>query len=105
MTNPLHIITSTVRGGGVGGRAWVAKLTGHDEKWGFVREFVRKQSHTSKSGRSGSIDFPITEPGIYEFRDVQPARGDATIGDLASGFLRVEADGTIAEIDKDAVQF
>lgn len=58
-----------VRGGGYGGSAWIALVTGLDDKFGLKRAFcVRDRSGLSRSGASGSISFAVTRPGIYEFR-------------------------------------
>jgi len=95
----IYTITSTVRGGGTGARAWVAKITGADEKFGFQREFVKKDRALSRSGKSGAVHFHINEPGIYEYRGVQLPRGEARIGALSAGFLRVTSDG-VEEITK-----
>lgn len=98
----LHTITSHVRGGGSGGSAWVAKITGLHPDYVFEREFVRSEDALSRSGRSGQIHFPIAEPGVYEYRGVQYEAGEATIGELDRGFLRVTRDG-VEEIRKDEV--
>lgn len=89
----IETITSHVRGGGCGAAAWVARITGPDPKFGLAREFIQKDSHLSRSGKSGYIDFHITEPGIYEMRGVQPQAGDASIGSTLCGFIRVTEDG------------
>jgi hypothetical protein len=88
-----------IRGGGYGARAWIAKITGRDEKYGLARAFCRKDSSgASRSGRSGVIRFDVTEPGVYEFRDF-------CVGSTAnnwnwSGFVRIDTDGTVTEISK-----
>lgn len=94
-------ITSHVRGGGVGGSAWVAKIVGPNDKYGFERQFVRKTKNLSGSGRSGTIQFELAEPGIYEYRDVQHPAGVASIGSLDSGFIELLSDGTTRELSRD----
>lgn len=87
------ILTSHVRGGGCGTSAWVARITGTDERFGLAREFVRKQKDLSRSGRSGSIHFEL-EAGVYEYRNVQHASEHASIGKLDRGFVVVTAGAT-----------
>lgn len=82
-----------IRGGGYGRSAWIAKLTGLDEKFGFQRSFCRKHPALSASGRSGAISFDVTEPGLYEFRSF-------CIGSTASnwewsGFCELTPNGRI----------
>lgn len=92
----LHTITSHVRGGGYGGSAWVAKITGPHPDYHLERRFVRSDREgLSRSGRSGQIRFPLTEPGYYEYRNVQHEAGEASIGDLDSGFLYVNDAGAV----------
>lgn len=86
-----------VRGGGLGARAWVAKLTGTDRRYGFAREFVKKDtSDLSGSGKSGVIRFDVTEPGVYEFRDFCLSTGKNWSW---SGFFRINEDGTVEQLD------
>ena len=88
-----------VRGGGYGSGAWIARITGTDPKFGLARAFCRKdKSGLSGSGRSGTIKFDVTEPGIYEFRDF-------CVGSTArnwnwSGFVSIAEDGTVTEITR-----
>jgi hypothetical protein len=96
----LTTIRSTIRGGGSGGGAWVAKITGTDPKFGYAREFIRKNPQLSGSGRSGYIDFPIVDPGVYEIRNVQLEKGEASIGNLWSAFIQVTPDGSYEEVNK-----
>ncbi len=99
----LHTITSTVRGGGSGSSAWAARITGVGGAYGLQREWCYKQKNLSRSGRSGTIEFEISQPGIYEYGKVQHHSGRASIGDLDHGFIRVDADGSVSEIDRDEV--
>lgn len=99
----LHTISGEIRGGGSGSGAWVARITGPDPKWKLAREFVERAGHVSRSGRSGSFTWEITEPGFYELRGVQYAAGIASIGTLDSGFIKVGADGTVERVSKAAV--
>jgi hypothetical protein len=105
----LHTITSHVRGGGaVGSAAWVAKITGRDEKFGLARKFVRKQDHRSGSGRSGCLHFVIQEPGFYEYRGVGTdessiASQRRTRAGGAEGFIRVTETGEVEDVTKDDV--
>lgn len=88
-----------VRGGGYGGEAWIARITGTDPKFGLKRAFLPKdKSGLSGSGRSGSICFELDEPGLYEFRGF-------CVGSTAknwewSGFMLIDDDGTTHEISK-----
>lgn len=103
--NKIAEITSTVRGGGSGARAWVAKIVGPHPKFGFERAFIQADKQVSRSGKSGYIDFPITEPGFYEVRGVQLDKGDATIGQLWDGFIRVTEAGEIENISAMEIKF
>lgn len=86
------ISKTDIRGGGFGGSAWIAKITGPDPKYHFKREFCRKdKSGLSGSGRSGVIRFEMQGPGLYEFRGF-------CVGSTAknwewSGFALVTEDG------------
>ena len=88
-----------VRGGGYGGRAWIARITGTDSKFGLRREFCeRDKTGLSRSGASGVIKFHVSQPGVYEFRDF-------CVGSTArnwnwSGFVVLNADGTVKKITK-----
>jgi len=82
---------TTVRGGGNGNSAWVAKIVGLDPKWGLAREFCERHEYLSGSRASGSISFDVDEPGIYEFRGfcVMSTRNWEW-----SGFIELLADGS-----------
>ncbi|WP_276973726.1 hypothetical protein [Ferrimicrobium acidiphilum] len=91
---------TNVRGGGYGADAWLAKITGPDPKFGFTRQFVKKDtSGLSGSGRSGSIRWDITENGIYEWRKF--CIGSTSRNWESSGFCVIE-DGSVREITKSA---
>ncbi len=88
-----------VRGGGYGGRAWIARIVGPDAKFGLAREFCRKDtSGLSGSGRSGHITFEVTQPGLYEFRDF--CVGSTASNWNWSGFIILSADGTSEQISR-----
>ncbi len=63
-------LSMCVRGGGLGLSAWVAKISGEDEKFGFKREFCKKNKNLSNSEKSGIIEFELSGAGLYEFRNV-----------------------------------
>jgi len=96
-----YTITSNIRGGGTGSAAWVAKITGPHPKFKLDRAFVKGERDTSRSGRSGTVSWHLTEPGIYEYRGVQPAAGEGSIGQLKSGFVEIDADGKAVEVTRD----
>ena len=100
LTNPI-IIDAKIRGGGIGGGAWIARLTGPDATYDFAREFLSKGGQRSRSGRSGQILWTITEPGLYELRGVQYAKGEATVGELDSGFMMVDEAGGASRITRE----
>lgn len=55
-------------GGAVGGRAWVARITGTDPVHGMARDFLtRDASELSGTGRSGAYRWDITGPGLYQY--------------------------------------
>lgn len=91
-----------VRGGGYGGRAWIARIVGRDTQFGLAREFCKRDaSGLSGSGRSGVVSFDVSEPGIYEFRDF-------CVGSTArnwnwSGFVRLGVDGSSEELTREQV--
>lgn len=99
-------IKSKIRGGGsVGANAWIARILGADAKWHLKRKFVRYDTDTSGSGKSGVIRFYIEHPGIYQLNGV----GDFTGGSIRyqemagggfCGFIRVSADGSYEIISK-----
>ena len=95
---------SVVRGGGIGNRFWVAKITGRDAKFGLARQFLKKDlSDLSGSGRSGTIEVTITEPGFYEFRERMTS--DRSISDRAyGGFLQVDEAGNVVEVEREFVE-
>lgn len=93
MSTVLHKMRSEIRGGGCGRRAWVAKILGPDDTYGLERVFIEREANVSRSGKSGSLHWELTEPGLYEYRDHQLGKGEAPIGELRSGFLLVTADG------------
>ena len=91
-----------VRGGGYGGSAWIAQITGTDPKFGLKREFCKKDKRgLSGSGRSGTITFDVTSPGVYEFRGF-------CVGSTArnwewSGYIELRADAEPRELSKGEV--
>lgn len=97
------VIAGCIRGGSSGSHAWVARITGRDNRYGLARAFIRADGHISRSGRSGSFAWTLPAPGFYEIRDVQHDAGSASIGRLDSGFIRVAADGSMARVGKAAV--
>lgn len=103
MAEPILVITNVIRGGGFGRGAWIARILGPDPKFGLKREFLKSNSNLSGSGKSGTIDFPIYEPGFYEVRGVQRPKGEASIGDLWNAFIEVDKSGKFREVTKETV--
>lgn len=89
-----------IRGGGYGRSAWIARITGLDEKYGLARSFCRKHPHLSSSGRSGTIGFDVTEPGLYEFRGF--CVGSTPTNWEWSGFCEVTTAGMV-QLSRDDV--
>jgi hypothetical protein len=82
-----------VRGGGLGSDAWVARITGPHEKFGFEREFVEADRDLSHSGKSGMITWDLdNREGVYEYRSLC-----TTSRYTRSGFFLIE-DGKIADL-------
>jgi len=98
------IIRSHVRGGGYGRSAWVAKINGLCEQWGFEREFLDYEDGTSGSGKSGVLIWEITEPGIYQIAKLQKPKGEAAIGRLYDAFVLINEDGEMRELTKKQVR-
>jgi hypothetical protein len=97
-------VDGAIRGGGSGGSAWVARVTGTHPKFHLDREFLDKdQEHVSRSRRSGWFTWVLDRPGYYEIRDVQYEAGVASIGRLDRGFLRVDQAGEVTRVTKDHV--
>ena len=89
----------TVRGGGLGNKSWIAKITGTHPQYGLNREFCKKdRSDLSRSGKSGTVRFEVTEPGIYEYRNF-------TISSryTEDGFVRLNADGSYDDLEREEV--
>lgn len=82
-----------VRGRGLGGSAWVAKITGTHPKFNFERAFIDARKDLSRSGLSGTMDWNLDGDGVYEYRGFA-----ASSNSVASGFVRVEG-GEVEEID------
>lgn len=96
----LHRIEGAIRGGGSGGRAWVARIVGPHPTYKLEREFVEAGGQVSRSGRSGTLRWDLKDEGIYELRGVQYESDRASIGTLDSGFIRIDAQG-VTRITKD----
>jgi len=83
-------------------RPYVARVLGADARYGIRREFLHAvRRDLSRSGATGTIEYLITEPGIYEIGN---SRG-WSIGDLqgyngsrqrsgAREYIQVRSDGT-----------
>lgn len=89
---------TAIRGGGIGARAYVAKLSAPsaDSRYEFEREFMdADRSDVSRSGRSGGITWELDGEGIYEF-----ARFAASSRYPVSGYVRVLPGGLVEKIGK-----
>lgn len=90
-----------VRGGGFGAGAWLAQIIATDPKFGFAREFIRKNtSDLSGSGKSGTISWEIENSGIYEWRGF--CVGSTPRNWESSGFCKITDEG-IEELSKKEV--
>jgi len=78
-------ITMRVRGGGLGANAWVARITGPNDRYGVEREFVDANRDLSQSGKSGNITWEIDQDGVYEYRELCISSTRTT-----SGFFLIE---------------
>lgn len=82
-----------------GGKFWVAKITGEDEKFGFERQFLRKYDITSAKTnvyRDIEILVPLEEEVIYEYSAQTSSRQSER------GFWIVQ-NGSLVPIEKDKV--
>lgn len=81
-------------------RPWVARLTGLDNRYGFVREFVRgvkDYEQATGMGARGIYEYIVLSPGLYEVNERvswQRAR---------RYFIRVTDDAEIVEIAREEV--
>ena len=55
----------SARRGFGGGKAWIARIEGTDEKFGLAREFVCVRTDQSKSGKTATVSARVGE-GLYE---------------------------------------
>lgn len=82
-------------------RPWVAKLTGLDNKFGFMREFIKPQRDYSQAnpvGNRGVFCYYPLKPGLYEVNE------RLTWKRTRRYFLRVNDDATAVEINRDEVE-
>ena len=98
----LNATSTQVRGGGFGKDAWVAQILGIQPDKKLKRKFCKKNIEgLSSSRKSGNIEFEVTEPGIYEFRDfcqnTHPNRW------RWSGFFEIDIDSEIRILTLDQV--
>lgn len=49
-----------------GYKTWMARIDGSDSQYGLSRSFLRRETTSSRSGKSGDTTFTIDEPGLYE---------------------------------------
>lgn len=49
-----------------GYKTWMARIDGSDSQYGLSRSFLRRETTSSRSGKSGDTKFSIDEPGLYE---------------------------------------
>lgn len=74
------------------GKTWLARITGPDEQWGVVREWVRPVARdTSRSGKTGVYVY-LAGPGVYE-RHEGRHRLEGN-----NGFFRIDGDGTVTPL-------
>jgi hypothetical protein len=101
---PMHEIRSTVRGGGqVGLGAYVARVEGTHSRYHLMRAFVGSDKHLSRSHRSGTLDFAIHRPGLYETQRIGThAQSIATQARTGGGseraYLRVTNTGKVRDV-------
>ncbi len=92
-----------VRGGGLGGGAWIARIKGEHSEYKFERDWCRKcTSGLSGSGRSGIIEFDIPGPGLYEFKGF--CVGSTKNNSDWSGFILLRDDGRRFMLPKTAAE-
>lgn len=93
----LNAVWMEIRGGGVGGDAYVARLFGHDASFGTQRTYLPVDaSGASSTRRSGQLTWALALDGVYEF-------GKFTLRPLQTStawFLR--RDGELLQIDRAA---
>lgn len=74
-----------------GGRAWIAKLTGLDSKYGFAREFARKCDITSAKTnvyRKHEHTLAVADGDLLQWTEQQSS------GRKEGGYLQVVGNGT-----------
>lgn len=83
-----------VRGGGLGGDAWLAQITGTDPKWRVARDFCKKNTdELSGSGKSGVITFEVPGPGLYQYKGFCVSSTK-----VRSGYVEITDDGQVREV-------
>lgn len=72
-----------------GGKTWVARVTGRDEKFTFSREFLHIFAATrSGSGKTGTNSYELVQGEVYEAQEAWHGRA----------FYIVDADGDICKV-------
>lgn len=80
MQKTYHTTYATVKSHSYGGKSWIAHISGVDEKFGFQRNFLRKQDVTdarSNVYRDLEWDVPLIEGRIYEYCSQTSSRQQA----------------------------
>lgn len=72
------------------GKTWLAQLTGLGGKYGVIRNFLNGRPDLSRSGRTGTYTYTLTEPGVYESNEGRRR--------LGRKWWRVTDDGDVVEI-------
>lgn len=81
------------------GKAWIARITGRDPKYGLTRAFLPKRDVTGSGNTYRRIEFavPAEDGAIYEWFCQEAARRSE------KGFFQVR-DGRLIAIDRAAVE-
>ncbi len=92
-----------------GYKAWMAKITGTDSRYGLSRAFCQQDRTSSRSGKTGDVDIEIDAPGVYEVGGTKRNNGFRVVwvkdGKLAWGHIEKSRAVAIARLMDDGENF
>lgn len=87
--------------GGVGFGAWLARIVGTDDKYGFKRVFEDSdRSRVSKSGMRGTIRIPFASgDGLFQYGKISKRNNVSDRRSITSGFV-IRANGAVWRVSE-----